>query len=214
MVGVDFHIEKIQKRRHEIEALCNPELRLKYGLEKLVSKTDIPRILDIGAGPVSKVGWRTEAGSVDLVPVDPLAKKYKSLLIQEQLRPPIWTIRGNGEKLVTDHEAESFDLIHARNCIDHCLNPMDVIRQAIKVLKPDCSLYMNHYRNEGKKASYYGLHQWNFDKVNGKFVITDYYGETVDVGAAISDVAEVASLSLAAGRVCLLYTSPSPRDRG
>ncbi|RPA27855.1 methyltransferase domain-containing protein [Shewanella frigidimarina] len=183
LVGDEFHQQNLLNNRDKLAPHFAHDTPLQANLAELLpfdATTDV-KVLDIGAGPVSKVGKIHNGHEVELVPIDPMADKYRKILSALNLQPKYWTRYGEGERLSQQFEENSFDLIHARNSIDHCLNPITVIEEAIKVLKPKCYFYLNHYRNEGKAAKYYGLHQWNFDVVNEDFIISNRFGEQINV---------------------------------
>lgn len=193
LVGIEFHQDNLQKNAEKLAKHFAGDTPLQPELAKLLPMTtgEVCKVLDVGAGPLSKVGKTHNGIAIELVPIDPLAKRYRALLESLDLTPKFWTQVGHGEHLSLQFPADYFDLVHARNCIDHCLEPIKVIREAIKVLKPKLFFYMNHYQNEGMAANYYGLHQWNFDMVNGCFTIIDRFGNTINVNERIRDIAQV-----------------------
>src|SRR5688500_19459697 len=54
-------------------------------------------ILDVGAGPITKLGFRFPGKKLTIVPVDPRADAYDGLLRDAALDPPVRTIRDAGE---------------------------------------------------------------------------------------------------------------------
>jgi hypothetical protein len=54
----------------------------------------------------------------------------------------------------------------------------------VAVVRPGGTVLLRHKRNEGEQARYGGLHQWNFDVVDGSLVVWNSAVE-VDVGAAL-----------------------------
>jgi SAM-dependent methyltransferase len=164
--------------RSEYQQRMNPDLELQGDLKKLIPAPHgaIVRILDVGAGPLTYVGKRWEGRTLELVPVDPLAKEYKAILTRLKLHPPVFTEVGDGEKLLEQFEKNSFDLVSAYNSLDHSQNPLGAIQQMFAVVKPGCYVYLNHYVNEGVKEGYRGLHQWNFDIKHGDVILSDGRG--------------------------------------
>jgi hypothetical protein len=61
------------------------------------------KILDIGAGPITKVGYKLDNKEVELHPIDPLAKVYNRILDKRKIHPPVKTKFGNVEKLSESH---------------------------------------------------------------------------------------------------------------
>jgi SAM-dependent methyltransferase len=129
------------------------------------------RILDVGAGPLTILGKVSDSCELEITAVDPLADAYNSLLGTYSLTPPIRTLPCEAENLSSRFEENYFDLVHARNCLDHSYDPVGAFRQMIAVVKPGHWLHAAHAANEGCRGEYNGLHQWNFDLQNGHFVI-------------------------------------------
>jgi SAM-dependent methyltransferase len=206
LIGTEFHQDNLKNNREKLARHFDANAPLQPELAALLPAQNAGcfKVLDIGAGPVSKVGKRHNGSNIELVAIDPIADKYQALLKQLVLTPPVATQPGSGEHLRQQFSDNSFDLIHARNCIDHCRDPLLVIQQAISVLKPQCYFYLNHYRNEGIAANYYGLHQWNFDAIDGSFVITDAFGSQTNVNQAIAAQAIIKSIETSAERIVVV----------
>ena len=148
------------------------------------------RILDVGAGPLTYVGKSSDRWPISIVAVDPLAAEYDSLLARHAIVPPVRTVRGDAERLSELFPANSFELVSARNCIDHSYNPLLAIRQMLAVVKPGCPVFMHHAMNEAVRQNWVGLHQWNFGDEGGHFILGSRDGRT-DVSAALRDEATV-----------------------
>jgi SAM-dependent methyltransferase len=118
------------------------------------------RILDVGSGPLTSVGLRHPSRAVEITAVDPR------------------------------FGAARFDLVHARNCIDHSADPVLAIRQMVAVARPGAFVHLLHHEDEAESRGHSALHQWNFRADNGAFVI---WGEAtcVDVGKLLGDGAHV-----------------------
>lgn len=205
-IGDEFHRVNLDKNRRKLAKHFSKDTPLQYELINLVnhSTAQTIRVLDVGAGPVSKVGKHINGKPIDLVPIDPMANKYKSILDSLGLKPPVWTMPGFGEKLSKKFPPNSFDIAHARNSIDHCLNPLQVIIETLSVLKPGCCFYLNHYLNEGQIAKYYGLHQWNFSIKNECFIITSKYRDEIDVNQEIDAIATVTEMNIVGNRIIIV----------
>lgn len=206
LVGTEFHGENLRKNRAKLERLFDPEMPLQPELAWLLPKDPnvTYKVLDVGAGPISKVGKIVDGRSIDLIPIDPLADDYQQLLTKNNLQPPVPTQKGYGERLAEQFPENSFDLIHARNSIDHCLDPVAVILDCVRVLKPGCYFYLNHYRNEGTAADYYGLHQWNFDLLDGQFGVSDRFGKVTSISSALDGMARVTSVEIQGDRIIVI----------
>jgi SAM-dependent methyltransferase len=141
-------------------------------------------ILDVGAGPVTWLGFRYPGKTLTIVPVDPLADEYERLLREAGLDPPIRTIRVAGEALLEHFGPRRFDIAYATNALDHSADPFTIISNMVAVVRPGGVVLLRHKRNEGEGAQYGGLHQWNFDVVDDELLLWNNAVE-VNVGSAL-----------------------------
>ena len=141
-------------------------------------------ILDVGAGPVTRLGYRYPGKNLTIVPVDPLADEYDRLLRDAKLDPPIRTVRVAGEALAEHFGERRFDIAYATNSLDHSADPFTIISNMGAVVRAGGVVLLRHKRNEGDSARYGGLHQWNFDVVDDGLVIWNNAIQ-VNVGAAL-----------------------------
>jgi SAM-dependent methyltransferase len=141
-------------------------------------------ILDVGAGPVTKLGFRYPGKTLRIVAVDPLADEYDRLLRDAGLDPPVRTIRVAGEALLEHFGSGSFDIAYATNALDHSADPFTIISNMVAVVRTGGVVLLRHKRNEGESARYGGLHQWNFDVVNDDLRVWNNAVE-VNVGSAL-----------------------------
>ncbi|MGC1479949.1 MAG: methyltransferase domain-containing protein [Chthoniobacterales bacterium] len=150
----------------------DPNLPLQPELRKLVADADPHvRILDVGAGPLTRVGRCWDGRHIEIVAVDPLAPEYDAILEANQIQPPVRTIECRGEDIGQRFADHSFDICYASNALDHALSPTEVIRQMGKLTKVGGSVYLWHFLNCGVQEQYHGLHQWNFNLCNGDMSI-------------------------------------------
>ena len=98
-------------------------------LKKFQPITGESRVLEVGSGAHGLIfGLGNEFG----IGVDPLAAHYKRLF-------PVWqgnaqTIAAIGEKL--PFSDSSFDVVLSDNVIDHAQNPIAILEEITRVLKP------------------------------------------------------------------------------
>jgi SAM-dependent methyltransferase len=168
----------------------NPDAELQPEIARFIHSADA-KILDVGAGPLTVLGKVWQGRRLDITAVDPLARQYSSLLESLQLVPTVSTRFGEAEALTADFEPDSFDLAHARNCLDHSYDPVKAIREMLAVTKPGGVVFLNHSKNEGKRVAYIGLHQWNFRELHGHFVISAPGKRTVNVSKLLTGSADV-----------------------
>lgn len=173
---VDFWDGWISQRYNNEAAwnnLLDPNRHIEYWMSRYI---DAPpgsevKILDVGAGPLTGMPRKWNDRTVILRAVDPLADQYRAAIEKLGVVPPTWTERCDGERLTDLFPENEFDLVHAANCLDHSYDPIRVFRQIVSVLKPGCYGLLEHGQNEAVFEQYVGLHQWNFDEVDGEFVV-------------------------------------------
>ncbi|MCX8061888.1 MAG: methyltransferase domain-containing protein [Anaerolineales bacterium] len=122
-----------------------------------------PRVLDVGSGPLSILGWGVKQDIMELVAVDPLAEVYHDFL-RELAYPPLRypLIKAYGESLGSIFGENSFDLIWMRNAIDHCKDPYEVMRQMSSLLLPGGFLFLSGFVREASFENGKGIHQFDF----------------------------------------------------
>ena len=177
----------------EFAARMNPDLALSQDLAALLENASPQvRVLDVGAGPLTIVGKKLSGVSIELTAVDPLAPHYNKLLAKHGIQPPVRTQAGKAEELASLFASNSFDLAHARNCLDHGLDPYLAVQQMLMVVKPGGWVYLKHHPDEGIREQWHGLHQWNFSRsASGDFIISSRQRE-LNVTKALEAVATVA----------------------
>lgn len=141
-------------------------------------------ILDVGAGPLTMLGYQYPGKRLTIVPVDPLAEEYARLLRDAGLVPPVPTIPVAGEALLEHFGSRRFDIAYASNALDHSADPLTIISNMVALVRSGGVVVLRHKRNEGESARYGGLHQWNFDVADDGLVLWSSAVE-VDVGSAL-----------------------------
>lgn len=153
-----------------------------------------PKVLDVGAGPVTIVGKRLNGRPIDLTAVDALAEIYDQLPFPQGL-PVVRTQQCDTERLREKFAAGTFDLTHARNTLDHSYDPLIAIAQMIEVTKPGGIIATAHAANEALNENWHGFHQWNFHVEERDFKISNRT-QTFSLSDAIVGKAEIIELSL------------------
>lgn len=146
----------------------NPEcpFQIPDDLEKQDSK-----ILDVGSGPYSRLGYVYNEKKVDLTLVDPLAFAYKELGRKYGFHFATAPRTGMVECLSLIFSENSYDLVHMSNSLDHSFDPIEGIRQLLYVTKVGGKVILRHHDNVAEMANYQGLHQWNLTTEDGKFIV-------------------------------------------
>lgn len=152
------------------------------------------RVLDVGAGPLTRLGKKWGGRSIEIVAIDPLADEYNASLDKAGIIPLVRTRRGEGERLSEYFPESSFDLTYAVNCLDHAADPYEAIRQMLLVVKPGGFAQLEHATNEAERQKYHGLHQWNFSEEGGRFIISRP-GTRIDVQEQLGDMVSEARVN-------------------
>lgn len=157
----------------EFRLRTNLELPLQDELRELISAAPntTVRVLDVGSGPLTRIGSRWPGHEVQITATDPLADHYNALLKKLEVVQRVPVTFAHGEKLLETFPPDYFDLAYASNSLDHSYNPLKAIEQMLAVIKPGSYVYLWHFSNAGTHECYNGLHQWNFDINRGDFVI-------------------------------------------
>jgi SAM-dependent methyltransferase len=151
---------------------------------------DIVRILDVGAGPTTSLGTTHPSKRLAIAAADPLGDEYARLLDDAGIEPPVRTQSVAGEELSRAFEPASFDIAYARNALDHSIDPLQILREMLAVVRPGGFVVLRHYENEAKTMRYEDLHQWNFCVEDGRLVVWNER-RRVDVAAQLGDAATV-----------------------
>jgi SAM-dependent methyltransferase len=159
----------------EFARRTDPELPLQDELRDLLHPHcgNVARILDVGAGPLTRVGKVWKGKSLDIIATDPLAEEYDKILEKVGIKPLIRTIAVQGEKLTEHFAHATFDLAYASNSLDHAKDPLEIIRQMTLMVKPGSHIYLWHFVNSGIEERYTGLHQWNFYGASDDLFVDD-----------------------------------------
>jgi SAM-dependent methyltransferase len=180
----------------EFSQRTDPALPLQQELRDLLGQDCGPtvRILDVGAGPLTRLGKVWVGKTIEIVATDPLATEYDRILSEVGLKPLVRTVAVQGEMIAEHFSAGLFDLAYASNSLDHAKNPVEVIRQMGKVIKDGGHLYLWHFVNCGIGERYQGLHQWNFSGSASDLFIDDGRTKT-SLRSALGPGYELASRS-------------------
>ena len=170
-------------------------------------------ILDVGAGPLTDLGKRLPGRTVEIVAVDPLADVYRELLSDAGLVAPVPTLRCAGEELRDRFDEGRFDVVYARNAVDHAVNPLLVIENMLAVAKVGGFVALRHRPREGERRKYTLLHQWNVDLAHSDLVLSNRRTR-VNVTERLAGRARVATFSEEGWVSAVLTKLDRPESRG
>lgn len=148
-------------------------------------------ILDVGAGPLTFLGKKCAGKSLHITAVDPLAGEYYRIMDKYDVVPIVRTHKLAAEELTKVFMPDSFDLVVARNCIDHSYNPEKAVLQMLSVVKNGCYVLMEHRENEALNAKFLGLHQWNFSVSEEKDFLISSKHATVNMTRKYSGLCSI-----------------------
>ena len=126
-------------------------------------------MLDVGCGPRSMIGLSDERRRVSLTSVDPLARAYNAIYKLYGVDAPELRF-GVAEALTSLPNIKTYDIVWAKNCLDHAFDVPHAFREVCAVVAPGGSAILEHWRNEAEAQKYEGLHRWNID-VEGSDVV-------------------------------------------
>lgn len=157
----------------------DPNLPLQKRPAALISnELTAVNILDVGAGPLTFLGKKFGDIQLDIIAIDPLADEYDKILEKYNEVPLVRTENLAAEDIKKRFKPNTFDLVYARNCIDHSYNPESAIVDMIDVAKVGSYVLLEHRPNEAENEDWQGLHQWNFSAdSNGDFIIGSKHDE-------------------------------------
>lgn len=139
-----------------------PASLLPYLEESWERRKQKPRVLDVGSGPLSMLGWGVKNDIIELIAVDPLAEVYLDFLKELSYQIDYPLVKAYGEELETVFADDSFDLIWIRNALDHCENPSEVMRQSTNILCSGGYLFLSGFVREASFEGGQGLHKYDF----------------------------------------------------
>jgi SAM-dependent methyltransferase len=169
----------------------DPDLLLQPRPAALISPQTEVHILDVGAGPLTYLGKKHKGQPIKITAVDPLADEYDRILDKYCIQPLVRTKKLDAENLTKRFPSNTFDLVFARNCLDHAYNPEKAVLQLIEVVKRSQYVLLEHFKNEAEHANYGGLHQWNFDlSADGDFLISSKY-KTVNMTQKYANICNI-----------------------
>ncbi|HXT09339.1 MAG TPA: methyltransferase domain-containing protein [Roseiarcus sp.] len=173
----------------------DPNTELQYEIAEHIQgfHGDVLKLLDVGAGPMTIVAKRFRGAPIDLTAVDALADRYDELDFPPGL-PLVRTLMCDSERLSEKFGENVFDVVYARNTLDHGYEPIKAIIEMVKVAKPGGTIITVHLPNEATVENWVGFHQWNFYVEGADFKIANRT-KTFNVASAIADLGRIVRLS-------------------
>jgi SAM-dependent methyltransferase len=164
------------------EAAFPPELR-SCAAELQRDNRRLPRLLELGSGPVSILAFGIDEGLFTVVAVDPLALPYRYLLRFYGVTYPIQPLPGQGEALLKQFSPASFDIAYSSNALDHTRSPRRCLEQMCEVVRPGGFLLLEGFVREGTHGNWSGLHQHDLLTEHGSLTHIDRAGRHTNLTA-------------------------------
>ena len=183
----------------DFTARFDPDRVIDGHLAPYVDRVDAARvrILDVGSGPLTKLGKKHPSKRLEITATDLLAHEYDRLLAEFGILPPVRTVYADAEQLLERFGHDAFDIVNGQNCIDHMAHPQRAIEQMIAVTRPGGYVVLFHAENEGEREHYDQLHQWNFTCEDAAFIIRDRMGRTANMTEKLAASCDVECLRIA-----------------
>ncbi len=164
-------------------------------VEHLDPRRELYNILDVGSGPASPIGAKLEGKLVNLVLTDPLAHEYARMLDELQMFDVMRPMKVRGEELTHVFPEGYFDIVSCNNALDHCADPLSVIREMVRVCRDSGWIHISGLVNIAEFEHYQGLHQWNVDIRDGRLIVWNHSGST-DVLALVPEIEDLTAAPL------------------
>lgn len=148
-------------------------------------------IIDVGCGLLPQFGNQLGDAIIDYHPVDPLAYEYNKILAENSVVLPVSPEFAIGELLSKFFLENSADFVIMNNALDHCIDPIRVLVEMLKVCKVNGNVIMLHADSEGIFENYSGMHKWNISEYKGNLFIFDNKGNVINVNKYLDGVARV-----------------------
>jgi SAM-dependent methyltransferase len=142
-----------------------------YGSDADSFADETIRVLDVGAGPNSRLGSIHPGKTIEIHAIDPLADVYREKFKKHGLKEKNPVVNLAGEDLLTRYQPDTFHIAYSANALDHAFDPVLAIKNVVTTMKPNGVFYLMGAENEGQNNNYQGLHQWNFEVKGDDLVI-------------------------------------------
>jgi SAM-dependent methyltransferase len=137
-------------------------------------------VLDVGAGPVSRLSCGSRAGKYKLTATDLLTEAYRKMLAAhgfEHVLDGVRYVPCSAEKLSETFPAGSFDFISINNALDHTTSPREVFHQLVEITKPGGHIVITGHSREGSNERWQGMHQHDIWLSDGRLMRCGRFGK-------------------------------------
>ena len=146
----------------------------------------MPKVLDIGCGPVSSLAHLAHEHLADVLGLDPLAEEYADLLSRYGKTSPVKQEAVHAEFLDEAVSDCSFDICHVRNALDHTQSPCLTWLNIFRATKVGGYIVQSHSIREATKEQWKQLHQFDlYPDTNGHLWLEDAFGTNVCLSSSL-----------------------------
>lgn len=179
----------------------DPDAEVEPGLFAFLGEPRVVRVLDVGSGPLTSVGKVWKGHRIELHACDALADEYRRIPYPPGL-PLVDVTAVRSEALSSAFDEGTFDLVFARNTLDHGLDPLTALREMILVAKGGGLIVTEHWPFEGTNEGWSGFHQWDFFVEDRQWMMRDRTGSTTSITREVQDV--VAQIHISEATSCFV----------
>ena len=178
----DTYIRTKGASNEQTEDAFHEEIRYdkKFTFEKELSKYNNGNKIyfaDVGSGPFSGLGSQTDGFDLEINAIDPLAFIYDKMKWKYGMESELILKTGFVEFLDKYISANTYDIVHMSNALDHSFDPVTGIKQLLSICKIGGEVILRHTENVAEEGNYSGLHQWNLSLHNQENSFIVWRGE-------------------------------------
>ena len=152
------YLEKINPERQQASF---PKEILPYIENQHKRLGRIPRVLDVGSGPVSLLAFGHKNNLIELTATDILANDYKNLLNvygHSSAMEGIDMVNSTAEGLPATFNDMKFDIIYCNNALDHTDSPKASLAAMSEITDKGGYIIISGRQREGTKEGWDGIH--------------------------------------------------------
>ena len=156
--------------------IAKPRVELFPELDVLLDFSKNIRILEVGSGPITRIGYKSNRGAIDFQCIDIAADNYRkaldkepseSVTMEEYMAP----IQGDVYHIDNLFPGVRFDMVVAMNLLDELDNPIMALAQMKKCCASGGSIIIYNIADRGQEQSGMQNIQWKFKEIDGSIMM-------------------------------------------
>lgn len=154
------------------------------------NEEDIIKIIDVGSGPISKIGNFIEGKNVSIYATDLLADFYNKRLALNNIKPIVPVCFSYSEFLNNVFPKNNFDLVTCNDTIDETYSPIHSLIEMVKICRIGGVIFISSKHNNAERCDYIGNHIWNIGRIKNDFILwnTTFH---INISSLFKDIAEI-----------------------